>query len=156
LRGANDAGVHLHAPLREHFVLSKHNRGEASSAVDPDFAEALEEEDGGKRDSASRRAEHKTRQLCRQVQRALNLALAERGLDLGLEELYVDEVTPAAGYGRLLVHFVAPPSLSLPDVLASLGRMAPRLRAEVARAISRKHAPELSFIPAVRAGGSDG
>jgi ribosome-binding factor A len=139
----------------EHFVLSKHNRGEASSVVDPDFAEALEE-DSSKRDSARRQAEHKTRQLCRQVQRALNLALAERGLDLGLEELYVDEVTPAAGYGRLFVHFVAPPSLSLPDVLFSLGRMAPRLRAEVARAISRKHAPELSFIPAVRAGGSDG
>jgi len=86
----------------------------------------------------------------------LNLALAERGLDLGLEELYVDEVTPAAGCGRLLVHFVAPPSLSLPDVLAGLGQMAPRLRAELARAISRKHAPELSFIPAARAVGSDG
>ena len=86
----------------------------------------------------------------------MNLALAERGLDLGLEELYVDEVTPAAGFGRLLVHFVAPPSLSLPDVLAGLGQMAPRLRAEVTRAISRKHAPELSFIPAARAGGSDG
>ena len=93
--------------------MSKHNRGEASSAVDPDFAEALEE-NGSKRDSASRRAEHKTRQLCRQVQRALNLALAERGLDLGLEELYVDEVTPAAGCGRLLVHFVAPSSPNPP------------------------------------------
>ena len=135
--------------------MSKHNRGEGSSVVDPDFAEALEE-DSSERDSARRQAEHKTRQLCRQVQRALNLALAERGLDLGLEELYVDEVTPSAGYGRLFVHFVAPPSLSLPDVLVSLGRMAPRLREEVARAISRKHAPELSFIPTVRAGGSDG
>jgi ribosome-binding factor A len=155
LRGANDAGVRLYAPLREHFVLSKHNRGEASSAIDPDFAEALEE-GGRKRDSASRRAEHKTRQLCRQVQRALNLALAERGLDLGLEELYVDEVTSAAGCGRLLVHFVAPPDLSLSDVLASLARIAPLLRAEVAMAISRKRAPELSFIPATRAGGSDG
>ena len=147
--------MHLHAPLREHFVLRKHNRGEASSVVDPDFAEALEEY-GSKRDSAGRRAEHKTRQLCRQVQRALNLALAERGSDLGLEELYVDEVTPAAGCGRLLVHFVAPPNLPLSDVLGSLGRIAPRLRAEVARAISRKRAPELSFIPAARAGGSDG
>ena len=86
----------------------------------------------------------------------MNLALAERGSDLGLEELYVDEVTPAAGCGRLLVHFVAPPNLPLADVLGSLGRIAPRLRAEVARAISRKHAPELSFIPAARAGGSDG
>jgi ribosome-binding factor A len=155
LRGTSDAGVHLHAPQWEHFVLRKHNRGEASSAVDPDFAEALEES-GHKRDSASRRAEHKTRQLCRQVQRALNLALAERELDLGLEGLYVDEVTPAAGCGRLLVHFVAPSNLPLSDVLASLARRAPRLRAEVARAISRKRAPELSFIPAARAGCSDG
>jgi len=86
----------------------------------------------------------------------LNLALAERVLDLGLEELYVDEVTPAAGCGRLLVHFVAPRSLSLPEVLVSLARIAPRLRAEVARAISRKHVPELSFIPVVGEGGSDG
>jgi ribosome-binding factor A len=135
--------------------LRKHNRGEASSAVDPDFAEALEE-GGRERDSASRRAEYKTRQLCRQVQRALNLVLAERGLDLGLEELYVDDVTPAAGCGRLLVHFVAPPDLLLSDVLAGLASIAPRLRAEVARAISRKRAPELSFIPVARAGGCDG
>jgi hypothetical protein len=155
LRGANDAGVRLHARLREHFVLSKHHRGEASSAVDPDFAEALEENDS-RRDSAHRRAEHKTRQLCRQVQRALNLALAEQGFDLGLEELYVDAVTPAAGCGRLLVHFVAPRGLHLHDVLAGLERIAPRLRADVARAISRKHAPELSFIPAVQEEGSDG
>jgi ribosome-binding factor A len=54
------------------------------------------------------------------------------------------------------VHFVAPPDLSLSDVLAALARIAPRLRAEVARATSRKRAPELSFIPAAQAGGSDG
>ena len=135
--------------------MSKHNRGGASSIVDPDFAEALE---GGadKRDFASRRAEQKARQLCRQVQRALNLALAERGSDPCLEQLYVDDVTPAPGCGHLLVHFVVPASRSLPDALASLRREAPRLRAQVARAISRKQAPELSFVPALGMGGSDG
>jgi ribosome-binding factor A len=136
------------------FVLSKQNRRGASSLVDPNFAAALEG-DERQRDSASRHGEHKARQLCRQAQRALNLALAERGSDPVLEQLYVDEVTPAPGCGHLLVHFVAPAGWPLPDMLASLRREAPRLRAQVARAISRKHAPELSFIPAMRLGDSD-
>ena len=134
--------------------MGKFKGREASSAVDPDFAAALES-DSSKRDSASRRAEHKTRQLCRQVQRALNLALAERGADPHLEQLYVDDVTPAPGCGHLLAHFQAPPDQSLPDVLASLRRETPWLRAQVAAAISRKQAPELSFVPAMRMGDSD-
>jgi ribosome-binding factor A len=138
--------------VRELFVLSKHNRRGASSIVDPDFAEALEG-DADKRDSARRRAEHKARQLCRQVQRALNLALAERSSDPALEQLYVVDVTSDLGCGHLFVHFVAPENRSLPDVLASLRREAARLRAQVAGAISRKHAPELTFTPA---GGGDG
>ena len=89
------------------------SRGGASSAVDPDFAAALEG-DSDRRDSAARRAEHKTRQLCRQVQRALSLALAERGADPGLEQLYIEDVTPAPGCGHLLVHFVAPPEIFFP------------------------------------------
>lgn len=155
MRGASYAGARLCDPLWEHFVLSKYSRGGASSTVDPDFAEALEG-DTEKRESASRRAEQKARQLCRQVQRALNLALAERGSDPGLEQLYVDDVTPAPGCGHLLVHFIVPASQSLHDALASLRREAPRLRAQVARAISRKQAPELSFAPALGMGGSDG
>ncbi len=155
MRGASYAGVRLCAPHWEHFVLSKHNRRGASSCVDPDFAEALEG-DADKRDSARRRAEHKARQLCRQVQRALNLALAERGSDPGLEQLYVVDVTSDLGCGHLLVHFVAPEGRLLPEVLASLRREAPRLRAQVASAISRKHAPELAFMPAVYAAGGGG
>jgi ribosome-binding factor A len=131
--------------------LSKHNRSGTPSHVDADFAAALAGADDD-RGSARRRAEHKARQLCRQVQRALNLALAERGSDPELEQLYVDIVTPAPGCGHLLVHIVAPANRTLPDVLASLRRDAPRLRAQVASAISRKHAPELSFIPAMGAG----
>jgi ribosome-binding factor A len=135
--------------------LRKSKGREASSVVDPDFAAALES-DSFRRDSASRRAEHKTRQLCRQVQRALSLAMAERGADPHLEQLYIEDVTAAPGCGHLLVHFMVPPDQSLSDVLASLRRETPWLRAQVAAAISRKQAPELSFVPAMHVGGSDG
>ena len=62
---------------------------------------------------------------------------------------------PPPGCGHLLVHFVAPDGAVLPEVLASLRREAPRLRAEVARIVSRKRAPELSFVPAMRSGDAD-
>jgi ribosome-binding factor A len=132
--------------------LRKHNRRRASFFVDPDFARALKD-DVSQEDSAGKRAEHKSRQLCRQAQRAVNLALSERGSDPGLEQLYVDEVTFACGH--LLVHVVAPAGRSLPEVLEKLRQEAPRLRLHVARAISRKRAPELSFAPSMRAGGRD-
>lgn len=135
--------------------MRKSKGREASSTVDPDFAAALEGDSIG-RDSAGRRAEQKARQLCRQVQRALNLALAERGADPHLEQLYIEDVTPAPGCGHLLVHFLAPSDRTLSDVLVSLGRETPWLRAQVAAAITRKHAPELSFVPAMHLGGSDG
>jgi ribosome-binding factor A len=123
--------------------------------VDPDFAAALED-DAFRRESAGRRAEHKARQLCRQAQRALNLALAERGSDPALERLYVADVTSDLGCGHLLVHFVVPYDRSMADVLAGLRREAPRLRAQVAGAISRKRAPELTFMPMTYEGGGDG
>ena len=134
--------------------MSKHNRKGFLSIEEQDFAAAMESDEQKGR-STGRHGEHKTRQLCRQVQRALNLALAERGSDQVLEQLFVDEVSPAPGCGHLLVHFVAPADRSVADVLAGLNREAPRLRAQVARAISRKQAPELSFVPAHRAGGED-
>jgi hypothetical protein len=83
------------------------------------------------------------------------MALAEWGSAIELEQLYVDDVSPAPGCGHLLVHFVAPPGRPVPEVLASLRRAAPRLRAQVASMICRKHAPELSFVPAMRVGDSD-
>jgi ribosome-binding factor A len=135
--------------------LRKPKSREASSTVDADFAAALEG-DSFRANSASRRAEHKARQLCRQVQRALSLALAERGADPNLEQVYIEDVTPAPGCGHLLVHFVAPPHQKLSDVFASLRRETPWLRAQVAAAISRKQAPEISFVPAVHLGGSHG
>jgi ribosome-binding factor A len=100
-------------------------------------------------------SKYKTRQLCRQVQRALNLALAERASDPGLDQLYVVDVTSDFGCGHLFVHFSVPEKRSMADVLASLERAAPRLRAQVAGAICRKRAPALTFMPAMSGGGGN-
>ena len=56
-----------------------------------------------------RQGERKARQFCRQVQRALNLALADRSGDDGLSDLFVEDVSPAPDCGHLLVHVVVPP-----------------------------------------------
>lgn len=100
-------------------------------------------------------ARRKAQQFCRQVQRALNLALADRYEDDGLNELFVDDVTPAPDCGHLLVHVVVPPNRPVAEALSSLRHDAARLRTEVAMAISRKRAPELSFIPTTAQGGGD-
>jgi ribosome-binding factor A len=122
--------------------------------VDPDFAEALYE-DESTRQSSRRQAERKTRQFCRQVQRALNLALADRSVCTGLDDLFVEEVLPAPDCGRLLVHVLIPAHRPIADAIRDLGRETPRLRSEVAMAITRKRAPELCFVPAYTDGGND-
>ena len=122
--------------------------------VDPTFAEAL-----GVASSASmssgRQGERKARQFCRQVQRALNLALANQRADDGLNDLFVEDVSPAPDCGQLLVHVVIPGNQPVAEALGGLRRAAPRLRSEVAMATARKRAPELSFVPAYPAGGDD-
>jgi len=67
----------------------------------------------------------------------------------------VEDVSPAPDCGHLLVHVVIPASRSVADALSGLRRDAPRLRSEVAMAITRKRAPELSFVPASATGGDD-
>jgi ribosome-binding factor A len=105
--------------------------------------------------SSGRQGERKTLQFCRQVQRALNLALADGNADDGLNDLFVETVSPAPDCGHLLVHVVIPPNRTVGETLGALRRDAPRLRSEVAMAITRKRAPELSFMPAVPDGGGD-
>ena len=127
--------------------MKHRNRRSKGSArfVDPEFAQAL----GGSRSdrlSSGRQAERKALQFCRQVQRALNLALADRHTDDGLSDLFVEEVSPAPDCGHLLVHVVIPPDRPVVEVLSALRGDAPRLRSEVALAITRKRAPELSFV----------
>jgi ribosome-binding factor A len=136
-------------------VLKHRNRRSKKSAdfVDPGFAQAL---GGGPSDhvSSGRQAERKARQFCRQVQRALNLALADRHTD-GLNDLFVEDVSPAPDCGHLLVQVVIPADRPVKDALRGLRYDAPRLRSEVAKAITRKRAPELSFVPALPDGGAD-
>lgn len=141
------------APAGE-LVKSRHQRGgRRPSLVDPEFADAF----AGAADNASsrRHAEHKAQQLCRQVQRALNLALADwPGADV-VGDMFVDEVTPAPDCGHLLVHVVVPPECPIAEALSALRQDTPRLRSHVAMAITRKRAPELSFVPTVPEGGDD-
>ena len=113
------------------------------------FAEALAEA-SGHGSSRQRQEERKARQLCRQVQRAVNLALAEGGA--GVDDLFV-ELVMAGGGGPLILHVVVP--AGRPVALAALRRDAPRLRTDVARAITRKRAPELAFVAVKGEGGDD-
>jgi ribosome-binding factor A len=119
--------------------------------MDPDFAETYGE---SQRQPHRRQAQRKTRQLCRQVQQALNLALAA-GVPAETGAIFVDAVSPAPDCGHLLVQVVVSDGHSLAEAIAALRRDTARLRAEVAQAITRKRAPELSFIPAVADGGYD-
>jgi len=50
---------------------------------------------------------------------------------------------------------VIPADRSINEVLSALRQDMPRLRSEVAMAITRKRAPELSFVPAFPDGGED-
>jgi ribosome-binding factor A len=135
--------------------LKQHKRGsKESQSIDPDFADVLYDDTSGN-SSSDRQAKRKTQQFCRQVQRALNLALADRNVGDGVNDLFVEDVLPAPDCGRLLVHVVIPVGLPVADAMIALGREAPRLRSEVASAITRKRAPELYFVPACQEGGCD-
>jgi ribosome-binding factor A len=74
---------------------------------------------------------------------------------MGLNDLFVEDVSPAPDCGHLLVHVVIPGDRPVNDALSALQQDARRLRSEVAMAITRKRAPELSFVPAVADGGED-
>ncbi len=122
--------------------------------MDADFAEILYGEKNNGR-SGNRQAQRKTQQFCRQVQRALNLALADANVgEIGCD-LFVDEVSPGPDCGHLLVHIVVQDGYSVADAISALRRDAQRLRSEVAMSIARKRAPELAFVPVSPGGGDD-
>jgi ribosome-binding factor A len=122
------------------------------SSFDADFLEGLSGRRGGGQGRRNRnsRGEQKAQQLCRQAQRALSLALSGECGDDALRSLYVDAVVPAPDATQLLVRLVIPstaaPDLRADDILARLDRVHGLLRRAVAEAITRKRAPELSFI----------
>lgn len=147
-------GVSLRVQTREK-ILKNHPRGCRNSPnVDPEFDAGLYRDEPGNT-SSRRQAERKTQQLCRQVQRALNLALEDHAAGGALGGLFIEEVAPAPGLGRLIARVVIPPDRPVAETMIALAREAPRLRAEVAGATSRKRVPELSFLPSGHDGGSD-
>lgn len=92
------------------------------------------------------RAGRKALQLCRQVQRALDYALAECA-DAIVSGLSLVSVQPAPHSGRLLVTLRCDSGSGsdVGDVLARLHRASGKLRCDVAAAICRKKTPELAF-----------
>jgi ribosome-binding factor A len=92
----------------------------------------------------------KALQLCRQVERALSVALEGEIL----RDLAVQSVIPAPDSSRLLVVFIhhGPESISPGEVLTALHSAYAKLRGAVAAAIHRKKTPELAFhVVAVQA-----
>ena len=129
-------------------------RNRPAESVDPEFAEALLG-NSPEKSSIDRKVLRKTQQFCRQVQRALNLALASSDSQLQGCEIFVEEVSPAPDCGHLLAHIVVSGSCPISEAMAWLRLNRPRLRTEVAMSISRKRAPELAFVPAFTAGGEN-
>lgn len=94
---------------------------------------------------APKAAGRKTLQLCGQVMDALHSVLAGCG-DGVLQALTVARVEPAPHSGRLAVIVTVPADGPSPaDAKSHLDRAAGMLRAEVAAAVNRRHAPELTF-----------
>jgi len=96
--------------------------------------------------STNHRRDQKTAQLCRQVFRALSLALGDCADDV-VRDLVLHDVTPAPDASRLLVRVGLPAGAPVTDALAHLEQASGFLRAQVAAAITRKRAPELLFAP---------
>ena len=130
-------------------------RNRAAESVDPEFAEALLG-NSSERSSSDRKVLRKTQQFCRQVQRALNLALASGDSQSQGYEIFVEEVSPAPDCGHLLAHVVVSEGHLISEAMTWLRQNQPRLRTEVAMSIARKRAPELAFVPAVITGGENG
>ena len=98
------------------------------------------------KDSRKKRADQKTAQLCRQVFRTLSVEIGMADDD-ALLDLSVDGVEPAPDASRLLVMLrqTSRSAHTRAEIQTALERVRGKLRADVARAITRKRAPELAF-----------
>jgi ribosome-binding factor A len=99
----------------------------------------------GRTRSSRRSNDTKALQLCRQVQRRLDLALAELD-DPVLQGLWVQSVVQEPGGRALLVEVVVPDLAAVAPTLARLDAARGHLRSEVAAAINRKRTPHLQFV----------
>lgn len=102
-----------------------------------------------------KRSDRKTRQLCKQVAQTLQLALASLPQADVFAGADVREVTPAPNAGRLRALIVVAEPARAEEVAAVVQLHSVRLRREVAAAITRRRAPELTFA-VVAEGGARG
>lgn len=122
----------------------------------PLFDDGTDDRRGSRR--GSRTNPRKTLQLCSQVRRALDLALASGDMDELLLDVRVRSVEPTADESRLQVIFEAGGDAAAAGrgaVHACLELARPRFLREVAEAISRRKIPDLAF-EVVREGAIDG
>ncbi len=96
------------------------------------------------------KCDRKLKQLCHQVQRAIDFALGGACTDPLLQDLVVESVVPSPDASRLTVFMYcailnAHDQPSIAEILHRLDAARPLLRREVAAAITRKRAPELVF-----------
>ena len=126
-------------------------RRKNDSPFDADFLDNLSGRRRSGRGGGGRqsRGQQKALQLCRQAHRALSLTLAGECDDDVLRSMYVESVTPAPDATHLLVRVVIPAGATharADDVRDRLQRVQGVLRRAVAEAVTRKRAPELTFI----------
>lgn len=99
------------------------------------------------RSENTRAFERKDRQLCRQVERALQLAIAAHG-DARVSGLAISRVEPAPDCSHLLCVVMPCPGAPVLDervAQALLASVAALLRREVAATIHRRRVPSLTF-----------
>ena len=90
----------------------------------------------------SGRTQHKTLQLCRQVERELPFVFAECSSEV-VQELMVASVEPNPSASRLLITVVS--ELPVRTVLQELNRVQGFIRTEIAMTIHRRKVPELIY-----------
>lgn len=127
-------------------MTSNRNRRGHRSRLRRTDAPSLETTYFEKDDSGHRPHEDKkTQQLCRQVHRRLDLAIAELE-DPVFHALWIHSVTPHAGGRTLVVHVVVAAPDKIREVCGHLETARSHLRSEVASAIHRKRTPQLQFV----------
>ena len=99
-----------------------------------------------------KKPDRKLRQLCKQVAQTLQLAIGGLSQADALVGATVWDVSPAPNAGRLCVVIAVPDPGRREEVAAIVRRHSGRLRGDVASAITRRRAPELTFEVIVEGG----
>ena len=101
-------------------------------------------------DRRTRGTDRKLRQLCKQVGDAVQLALGGTHAAEAFVGAIVAQVTPAPNAGNLAVEIEVASAQQQAEAQAALARVGGYLRGEVAQAITRRRAPQLTFVVLVR------